>query len=148
MLITLQYVQLLESHSLLIILQDVQLLESYSLLTTLPLDTRLKIDMLRSLKLKGIQDIKGFQNRINGSKMILLGWVDFAYWWSCIGKGLQSTKLPRLVFTELAHWADSVIESRCSSACVDVCMSPPSVIYFQASHWPTGHMTRSQASHW
>ena len=23
--------------------------------------------------------------------------VDFAYWWSCIGKGLQSTGLPRLV---------------------------------------------------
>ena len=31
----------------------------------------------------------------------------------------------------------------------DVCqMSPPHVIFFQASYWPTGHMITSQASHW
>ena len=27
-------------------------------------------------------------------------------------------------------------------------MSPSHAIFFEASHWPTGHMTRSQASHW
>ena len=41
-----------------------------------------------------------------------------------------------IIFTESAHWADLVIESRCPC----VCPSPPSEIYFQASHWPTGHM--------
>ena len=34
------------------------------------------------------------------------------------------------------------------SVCLSVCLSPPHAIFFQASHWPTGHMTRSQASHW
>ena len=28
------------------------------------------------------------------------------------------------IFTESAHWADSVIESRCPSVCVCVCMCP------------------------
>ena len=27
--------------------------------------------------------------------------VDFAYWWSCIGKGLQSMGLRRLVYDSL-----------------------------------------------
>ena len=27
-------------------------------------------------------------------------------------------------------------------------MSPSYAIFFEASHWLTGHMTRSQASHW
>ena len=27
-------------------------------------------------------------------------------------------------------------------------MSPSHAIFFEASHWPTGHMTRSQASPW
>ena len=52
------------------------------------------------------------------------------------------------LFTESAHWADSVIESHCLSVSMCVCVSPPCEIYFQASHWPTGHMTTSQASHW
>ena len=30
-----------------------------------------------------------------------------------------------VVFTESAHWADSVIESRCPSVCMCVCMSVP-----------------------
>ena len=38
--------------------------------------------------------------------------------------------------------------SVCLSVCLSVCVSPPHAIFFQASHWPTGHMTRSQASHW
>ena len=32
--------------------------------------------------------------------------------------------------------------------CLYVYMSPSHAIFFEASHWPTGHMTRSQASHW
>ena len=38
--------------------------------------------------------------------------------------------------------------SVCLSVCLYVCLSPPSKIYFQASHCPTGHMTISQVSHW
>ena len=37
-----------------------------------------------------------------------------------------------MLFTESAHWADSVIELRCPSAGMHVCMSPPSEIYFRA----------------
>ena len=29
---------------------------------------------------------------------MLPGRVDLAYWWTCIGKGLRSTGLPRLVY--------------------------------------------------
>ena len=35
-----------------------------------------------------------------------------------------------LVFTESAHWANSVIESQCPCVCMSV--SPPSEIYFRA----------------
>ena len=51
-----------------------------------------------------------------------LNWCGYQ---NCIKKGLLSTKPPHLdnviyvytIFTELAHWADSVIESRCPSVC-------------------------------
>ena len=38
-----------------------------------------------------ILNIKWYQNCITGSKVkaILLNIFDFAYWWSCIGKGLR-----------------------------------------------------------
>ena len=48
------------------------------------------------------------------------------------------------IFTDSALWAGSVIESQC----LYVCMSPPSDIYFEASHWPWDHMISFQASHW
>ena len=40
--------------------------------------------------------------------------------------------------------------SRIVCICMYVCiyMSPSHAIFVEASHWPTGHMTRFQASHW
>ena len=34
---------------------------------------------------------------------IIAEWVNLVYWWSCIGKGLQQTGLPRLVKMMLRH---------------------------------------------
>ena len=48
----------------------------------------------------------------------------------------------------MTELAPSPIQSSSCVVQVFILMSPPSEIYFQASHWPTGHMTRSQASHW
>ena len=36
-----------------------------------------------------IQNVKGHQNCMIGSKGDFAEWVDFASWWSCIGKGLR-----------------------------------------------------------
>ena len=38
------------------------------------------------------------------------------------------------------HWAELVIESACPSVCL---FAPASAAFFEASHWPSGHMTRS-----
>ena len=51
----------------------------------------------------------------------------------------------KIVFTESAF---RPIQSESRDVRLSVCLSPPREIYFEASHWPTGHMTRSQASHW
>ena len=42
-------------------------------------------------KFKEILHLKGHQNRITGTRdtAIFAEWVDFAYWGSCIGKGLR-----------------------------------------------------------
>ena len=45
------------------------------------------------------------------------------------------------IFIESAHWADSIIESRCPYVCLSV---PFHAIFFEASHWPSDHMTRSR----
>ena len=43
------------------------------------------------------------------------------------------------------HWAELVIESPCPCVCGSVCLSAPSsAVFFEASHWPSGHMTRSR----
>ena len=50
-----------------------------------------------------------------------------------------------MIFIESAHWADSIIESRCPYVCLSVCLSVPfHAIFFEASHWPSDHMTRSR----
>ena len=36
------------------------------------------------------------------------GRVELAYWWSCIGKGLQLTGLPRLVYWVIGFTAKAV----------------------------------------
>ena len=49
------------------------------------------------------------------------------------------------IFIESAHWVDSIIESRCPCVCVSVCLSVPfNAIFFEASYWPSDHMTRSR----
>ena len=56
------------------------------------------------------------------------------YWDQLTLEGVNLLTL--LIFTESAHWADSVIELHCPYVCVCVClcvcMSPPSEIYFRA----------------
>ena len=43
------------------------------------------------------------------------------------------------------HLAELVIESPCPSVCLCVCLfAPSSAVFFEASHWPSGHMTRSR----
>ena len=39
------------------------------------------------------------------------------------------------------HWAELVIESPCPWRCLS---APSSAVFFEASHWPSGHMTRSR----
>ena len=56
------------------------------------------------------------------------------------------------IFTESAHWADSVLELWCLSVC-DVCLSvcpfvPSDAVFIYGSHWPWYHMISSQAYHW
>ena len=48
-----------------------------------------------------IVNLEGHLNRCIGSKVTrnFAEWVDFAYWWSCIGKGLPYS-LHRLVFIQ------------------------------------------------
>ena len=48
----------------------------------------------------------------------------------------------------LGRFSHIVAMSVCLSVCLSLCLSPPHAIFFQASHWPRGHMTRSQASCW
>ena len=51
-----------------------------------------------------------------------------------------------MIFTELAP---RLIQSSNHNVRHSVCMFSPSLLnLFEASHWPTGHMTRSKASHW
>ena len=45
------------------------------------------------------------------------------------------------VFTNLAPWAGSVIESQCPSGCM---LSRPNEIFVEASHWPSDHMISSR----
>ena len=50
------------------------------------------------------------------------------------------------IFTALAHWAYSVIESLCPSvSCIYVvCGVPFPCIFFKASHWRSDHMISSR----
>ena len=38
------------------------------------------------------------------------------------------------------HWAELVIELPCLSVCL---FAPSNAFFYEASHWPSGHMTRS-----
>ena len=51
---------------------------------------------------------------------------------------LQCIKV-HCIFTNSALWAELVIESTCPSVYL---MSPSNAIFFEASHWPSGHMIR------
>ena len=51
-------------------------------------------------------------------------WVNFAYWWSCIGKGLRSTGLTRLVFTELAPRPCQSLSCDILGSWICFCLSP------------------------
>ena len=53
----------------------------------------------------------------------------------------QHTVVLSLIFTNSALWAELVRESTCPSVCL---MSPSHVIFFEASHLPSGHMIRSR----
>ena len=46
------------------------------------------------------------------------------------------------------NWPAGPIRSSSCDVCIFIYMSPSHTIFFEASHWPSGHMTRSQASHW
>ena len=49
------------------------------------------------------------------------------------------------IFIESAHWADSIIESQSLSVCLYGCLYVPfHAFFFEASHWPSDHMTRSR----
>ena len=51
-------------------------------------------------------------------------------------------------FSKNRPFADSFIESRCQfiykSIYISMYLSPSHVIFFEASHWPSGHMIRSR----
>ena len=49
-----------------------------------------------------------------------------------------------LLFNASALWADAFIESQCQSIYLSVCLSPFHVTFFEASHWPSGHMISSK----
>ena len=49
------------------------------------------------------------------------------------------------VFSKNRPLADSFIESQCPLVCVyPKCLSPSHAIFFEASNWPSDHMTRSR----
>ena len=55
------------------------------------------------------------------------------------GHVTESTMKVNKVFQRIGPKADSLIESQCLS----ICLSPFHVTLFKASHWPSGHMIRS-----
>ena len=64
---------------------------------------------------------------------------------SNLGKFLTPCHLFRAFSPTRPHWAELVIESPCPSVDMCVCVSAPSgAVFFEASHWPSGHMTRSR----
>ena len=84
--------------------------------------------------LKKIVNWKGFLNSMIGSKVIQCFWYKFL--------SLNFKILDFLWIDPLGRFSHRVA----ISVCMYVCISPPSEIYFQASHRPTGDMTTSQAS--
>ena len=76
---------------------------------------------------------------------------------NCIGNNLKesllimfnnlNTVLSGLIFTNsapLGRVGHRVAMSVCVSVCLSVCVcAPSSAVFFEASHWPSGHMTRS-----
>ena len=70
--------------------------------------------------------------------------------YSCIRTGFNPTCTPNIeppfsLFSKNLPLADSFIESRCLSIYLSVYIYVPfHVIFFEASHWPSGHMIRSR----